>query len=258
MSESITYTPGHVVWRELMTHNVTAAKAFYGKLFGWQFNDITMQDGQAYTMVTTPTGKEVAGIMAAPTGTDDMPPVWYSYVSVPDVDACAKRVTDAGGTVVQGPQDIPGQGRFVAFTDPQGALSCAFTSVLGDAPHDPKAKPGTGEFCWEHLNSTDPQGATSFWSQVYPWTLAEWHGQQVFNAPDDCGAVSLSEAPEGTPSHMATYVVVDSLATAQTQLTELGGQHLMGPLPVAHIGFFSVITDPQGAMLCLFEPKAQE
>ena len=36
MSEPM-WTPGRVVWRELMTKDVEASKAFYGAMFGWTF-----------------------------------------------------------------------------------------------------------------------------------------------------------------------------------------------------------------------------
>jgi uncharacterized protein len=36
---------GHFYWNELMTRDAEGAKAFYGKLVGWQFEDMAMPDG---------------------------------------------------------------------------------------------------------------------------------------------------------------------------------------------------------------------
>ena len=44
-----------------------------------------------------------------------------SYITVDDVDALAAKVTELGGQVLFGPQDIPTVGRFVTIQDPTGA-----------------------------------------------------------------------------------------------------------------------------------------
>lgn len=51
-------------WSELMTTDVSAAKVFYGKLFGWALEDMQTCD-MGYTMAKAG-DKEVAGIMGMP------------------------------------------------------------------------------------------------------------------------------------------------------------------------------------------------
>ena len=46
--------------------------------------------------------------------------IWYELMTS-DADAAAARVKQAGGTVVQGPMDVPDGSRVVQATDPQGA-----------------------------------------------------------------------------------------------------------------------------------------
>jgi uncharacterized protein len=36
---------GHFSWNELMTLDVEEAKAFYGKIAGWRFKGVPMEDG---------------------------------------------------------------------------------------------------------------------------------------------------------------------------------------------------------------------
>lgn len=116
---------GAFSWNELMTTDVDAAKAFYGKLFGWTLEDMPMSD-MVYTMAKAG-GTEVAGIMAMPVEAGNMPPTWGAYVTVDDVEASAKQVEALGGKVVIAPQDIPDVGRFCVICDPQGAALSLIT-----------------------------------------------------------------------------------------------------------------------------------
>ena len=50
------------------------------------------------------------------------PPSWNGYVYVDDVDAMTRRATEAGGTVMHEPRDIPTVGRFSVVADPQRAV----------------------------------------------------------------------------------------------------------------------------------------
>ena len=65
---------GAFSWSELMTTDVSAAKTFYGKLFGWGLEDMPMP-GMTYTMATAG-DKQVAGIMGMTPEAGDMPPMW--------------------------------------------------------------------------------------------------------------------------------------------------------------------------------------
>jgi uncharacterized protein len=56
-----------------------------------------------------------------------MPPAWFSYVTVDDVDATAKQAEQLGGKITLEPRDIPEVGRFAVIQDPQGAAICIIT-----------------------------------------------------------------------------------------------------------------------------------
>ncbi|MGH8657624.1 MAG: VOC family protein [Gammaproteobacteria bacterium] len=116
---------GAFSWCELLTTDVSAAKRFYTKLFGWTLEPAPMP-GMEYTLVKYG-GEQMGGIMARPPGDEGMPPSWGVYVTVDDVDASAKLALELGGKVCFGPQDIPGVGRFCVIQDPQGAMISAIT-----------------------------------------------------------------------------------------------------------------------------------
>jgi uncharacterized protein len=115
-SESV---PGLFCWAELWAHDVDDAKAFYQAVFGWSTDLMEMPGGIEYTVCKI--GEvNTAGIMASPVS-PDVPAFWLYYVSVADTDATAARAVELGGEVWQGPEDIPGVGRFAILRDPAGA-----------------------------------------------------------------------------------------------------------------------------------------
>ena len=52
---------------------------------------------------------------------EGIPPQWFSYIKVDDVDAAVAKVGAAGGAVRREPFDIPGIGRIAIIADPAGA-----------------------------------------------------------------------------------------------------------------------------------------
>ncbi len=125
MSQEAMKQHGAFSWNELVTTDVAAAKAFYGELLDWTWQDI--QAGEMdYTMAKVG-DREVAGMMAMPAEAQGMPPAWGSYVTVDDVDARVARAESLGGKIRVPPQDIPDVGRFAVITDPQGAMLALIT-----------------------------------------------------------------------------------------------------------------------------------
>jgi predicted enzyme related to lactoylglutathione lyase len=49
-------------------------------------------------------------------------PAWLFYVNVAKIDAATERVRTAGGTVLNGPHEVPGGSWVVQCLDPQGAM----------------------------------------------------------------------------------------------------------------------------------------
>ena len=118
---------GAFSWCELMTSDVAGAKAFYAKLFGWNFEEYPM--GSVPYSVVKVAQEDVGGMMATPPEAQGMPPAWGIYVTVGDVDATAKSAQELGGRVLVAPRDIPDVGRFCVIQDPQGAVISAITYV---------------------------------------------------------------------------------------------------------------------------------
>jgi len=109
--------PGSFSWAELMTPDVVAALAFYGKIFGWKGNDVSTP-GMEYTEIKL-NDRAIGGAMKPPMA--GMPAAWGVYFAVDDADKAAATTTARGGSVMQPPTDIP-PGRFAVLVDPAGAF----------------------------------------------------------------------------------------------------------------------------------------
>ena len=117
---------GSFCWEELLTNDVEAAKTFYPEIFGWGMQDMDM--GPLGTYTTLHRGDVGVGGMMQMPAEAEAPPHWLPYMATDDVDACAKRVTELGGTIHKEPGDIPNVGRFAVFADPTGASFAVYKS----------------------------------------------------------------------------------------------------------------------------------
>lgn len=132
----MTTNPSSFVWYDLMTSDTRAAETFYKSVIGWDAQDSGMA-GQSYTIFSAGPDR-VGGLMSIPEEARAMGarPGWNGYIGVDDVDACAKRLKAAGGTVHRPSEDIPGVGRFCVAADPDGAAFILFKGD-GQAPNPP-------------------------------------------------------------------------------------------------------------------------
>jgi uncharacterized protein len=112
---------GAFCWSEINTRDPEAAKAFYGEVFGWGFEDREFDGAGTYTIARV--GENGFGGLMDMRGNlpDEVPPHWLVYFAVDDADATVAQARERGGEVPFGPQDIPGVGRFAVLQDPFGA-----------------------------------------------------------------------------------------------------------------------------------------
>ncbi|MBX3128917.1 MAG: VOC family protein [Polyangiaceae bacterium] len=246
---SVRRTPGLAVWRELLTADVEKAKGFYGELFGWRFQDMPMPDG-TYTVISG-AKREIAGVMQLPM--PELPTHWNTYISVEDVAATAKAVTSGGGTLFYGPAEIPEVGTLLTFADDSGAVMSAMCALSGDP--EVAAQPSPGDFCWETLSTQDKARALAFYGKVFGWKPQPGPGGEgsVF-ATDSGTMVADLQVMEGVAPHWLTYVLVESLDASRTRAEKLGGSVTVPRIEVPTVGSISVIQDPAGAYLGLFQP----
>lgn len=112
--------PGQCGWHELMAADPdTGGFDFYAQMFGWTKSDaMPMGEMGTYQLFDNQDG-QVGGMMRRP---DNIPmPYWGFYFRVPDIEAAATKIKAAGGQVLNGPMDVPGDDRVINAMDPQGA-----------------------------------------------------------------------------------------------------------------------------------------
>lgn len=250
------YTRGHFVWHELMTNDMDAAKVFYGELFGWEFKDVSSpSDADVYRLIVKD-GKQLGGMMPlANVHEASVSAHWMGYVSIANIEETAMAAKQNGGTIVMEPKDIPHVGRLSVIRDPQHAYSAAIDMSQGDP--DVRSLPPVGTFCWNQLNTTDPDGAAVFYQKIYGWTqgaFSEGGGKDmfVFNA-GEVPVASMLAAPDGVPAHWLTYVVVDNLAEARVRVAVLGGTIMLEGMELPNVGTIAVAFDFEGTTIGLFE-----
>lgn len=113
--------PGALSWNELNTRDLGGAKAFYGAVFGWAFEDNDM--GEAGTYTTIKRGENMVGgilNMSERGVPEQVPPHWQVYFAVENTDAAVEQATGNGGSVMVPPMEVPA-GRFSILIDPHGA-----------------------------------------------------------------------------------------------------------------------------------------
>jgi len=112
---------GTVGWNELGTRDTAAAKEFYGAVFGWGYDDEPSDRVGIYTIWKV--GEAMVGGMIDLNALEmpaEIPANWLVYFTVEDVDATVEKLQSGGGSVMNGPIDIP-VGRFAVVADQFGA-----------------------------------------------------------------------------------------------------------------------------------------
>ncbi|WP_294329067.1 VOC family protein [uncultured Sphingomonas sp.] len=122
---------GHVGWNELYAPDADAALGFYHRKFGLtRMGGMPMGELGEYSFIGHDGGEPMGAIMRCPPGAR---PGWSFYFRVDDVDAAKDRVEGAGGTVLNGPMDVPGGERVLQAADPDGAMFGLVSGAAADA-----------------------------------------------------------------------------------------------------------------------------
>ena len=113
--------PGALVWTEAVSTDLAAARAFYGSVFGYEFDDMSGLGFEYVSASLAGTGPEkaIGGLGGKGTLPDGAPPHWQAYFGVADTDAAAARVIELGGRLLDGPNDTA-YGRLAAVSGPAG------------------------------------------------------------------------------------------------------------------------------------------
>jgi len=109
---------GHVSWNELLTPDDAAALAFYDKQFAIKkIGAMPMGEMGDYSFIAHGDDPQIGAVMKTPPGAKSG---WGFYFRVPDINAAKAKIEAGGGTVRQGPMEVPGGEWVLNATDPEG------------------------------------------------------------------------------------------------------------------------------------------
>lgn len=115
-----------------------------------------------------------------------------------------------------------------------------------------------GSFSWAELATSDADAAKGFYSELFGWEYDDNPAgdDQVYSMAKREGHYVAALFDADQPPHWNCYVTVASADETAAQATGHDGAVMAEPFDVMDVGRMAVITDPAGAALCLWEPRA--
>ena len=246
---------GTPTWIDLGIPDLERAMAFYGAVFGWDFEVGPPESGR-YTQCLLG-GRRVAALVPNP----DPGAIafwWNVYLAAADCDATARRITEAGGTLVVEPMDVLDQGRMAIARDPVGAQ---FGLWQGRAHVGCEVVNEPGALVRNDLITPDPEPARAFYAAVFDFTLDGNPDLPEFDftflrrrdGHEVGGVMGVPGAPSS--AWATTFEVADTDAVI-ARAAEGGGSP--GPAEDFVYGRMATVTDPFGAEFSVItRPEAQ-
>ncbi len=102
---------------------------------------------------------------------------------------------------------------------------------------------------------TDLSAATSFYSGLFGWQIAEvpgYEGYPMWQAPNKISGGGLAPRGEGF-TQPRSYVEVDSIEETLAKVRESGGAVVMEKSPISETSWWAVFTDPDGNVVGVYE-----
>ena len=107
------------------------------------------------------------------------------------------------------------------------------------------------------LCTTDTQKAKDFYSGLFGWSFTDnqMGNNMVYSTfkPSDGPGGGVFSMP-GAPTAWLAYVGVEDINASTEKAKSLGATVLNGPAEIPNVGWFTVLKDPTGAMIALFQP----
>jgi len=118
-------------------------------------------------------------------------------------------------------------------------------------------------FVHVELNTTDVDAAKKFYSQLFGWELNDMpmgpsETYTIVKVGEGTGGGILKNPMPGVPSFWLAYVLVDEIGAATKKAQSLGAKIVKDSVEVPGMGWFSIIADPTGAALALWQAAPKE
>ena len=108
------------------------------------------------------------------------------------------------------------------------------------------------------LGTTDPAKAKAFYSKLFSWGMEDMDmgggvTYTMIKPGDGTGGGLWKQPAPGAPSAWLAYVDVDDVKASTAKAKSLGAHVISDVTEVPGMGWFSVIADPTGAALGLWQ-----
>jgi predicted enzyme related to lactoylglutathione lyase len=119
--------------------------------------------------------------------------------------------------------------------------------------------------CWVDTNQPDPEAALPFYSGLFGWEFEDVmpqgsEGQYYIGRLRGGDVAAIGSIPAGTPARAMwnTYIWVSSADETAATAREAGGAVVTEPFDVLDSGRMAVLTDPEGAAFCVWQPRSHK
>lgn len=107
------------------------------------------------------------------------------------------------------------------------------------------------------IGCRDKAQTAEFYRALFDWPVAPGANPMALDIPAAPGGItghitSLGHEPH---NYLTVYVEVADVAATLAKAKELGGQSLVGPIPLPDGRSFAWFKDPEGTVLALLSPK---
>jgi uncharacterized protein len=116
--------------------------------------------------------------------------------------------------------------------------------------------------CWVDTGQPDPEAAVEFYGGLFGWEFedrmpADSPGRYFVAQLRGRDVAAVGSQPEQAPPTPGwnTYVWADSADDTTAKVKAAGGNALMEPFDVLDAGRMAVLTDPEGAVFCVWQAK---
>jgi len=117
-------------------------------------------------------------------------------------------------------------------------------------------------FVHVELNTTDPDKAKAFYGKLFAWKMEDMQlgtglMYTMIQPGQGTGGGLMKQLMPGAPSSWLSYVEVDDVKASTGKAKSLGAQVMKDVTEVPGMGWFSIIVDPTGAALGLWQTASR-
>jgi len=113
-----------------------------------------------------------------------------------------------------------------------------------------------GAWCHIEIPTANKEASKQFYGGLLGWTFTEVPEMKytIYSTGEGEVGGGFFNPPEGTPRMVTNYVTVQDLEAAVKRVPELGGKVCTDRMEVPGMGWFRIVSDPEGNSFGLWQP----